>query len=465
LGLDLGTTTVTGVLLDAGNGEMLGQSQRRNDSGLRAERAGRAEQEPQRLRSLALEVLAELVAIGRSGSDDRPVSGLALTGQMHGLLCVDADGQPLTPLISWQDQRTAEPLPGETTYLDQIRARTADLAWQENGCPIAHGYGAATLFWLVEQAQLPRSTSQACTIAGWLAGQLTGQPAVTDPTFAASWGIYSLLEEGWNAAFLDRLGLESRLFPPVWPSGEELGALTAGIAHETGLPRGLPVFNALGDGQASFLGSVADPERSLLVNLGTGGQVCWRVLEAEAPSPAVETRPLLPRSFLRVGASLCGGSAYAWLNQTVRAWLADFDVTVDEDAVYERLNALAADSSTSEGLRVRTTFLGVRGDPAVRAGAIEGITLENLQLGALSRATLTGMVDELVELYRTQASDALHHDHVVAAGGGVWANPILPALMEERFGMPVQVVSQREAAAVGAAMLAAGLAPRHPWSA
>ena len=462
LGLDLGTTTVTGVLLDAGSGEVLSQSQRRNDGALRPARAGRAEQEPRRLYSLALEVLAELVATGLSAGSLGRASGLALTGQMHGLLCVDADGRPLTPLITWQDQRTAEPLPGDTTALDQIQSRTADLAWQENGCPMAHGYGAATLFWLVEQGQLPQGAHQVCTIAGWLAGRLTGRPAVTDPTFAASWGIYSLVNERWNAAFLVRLGLDPRLFPPVRPSGEKLGGLAAGIARTTGLPSGLPVFNALGDSQASFLGSVTDPERALLVNLGTGGQVCWRVLEAQTPTAAVETRPLLPRSFLRVGASLCGGAAYAWLNQTVRGWLAEFGVSVDEGTVYEQLNRLAMGSDTSGGLQVRTTFLGVRGDPTVRAGAIEGIRPENLRLGALARATLTGMVDELAGLYESQSSNALHHQQVVAAGGGVWANPLLPSLIEERFGFPVQVLSQREASAVGAAVLAAGLVPGYP---
>jgi sedoheptulokinase len=462
VGLDLGTTTVTGVLLDATSGEALGQIQRRNNSSLRPAVTGRAEQEPQRIRSLALEVLAELVTAGLAESKGRLVSGLALTGQMHGLLCVDAAGQPLTPLISWQDQRTAEPLCGAETALEQIHRRTADLAWQENGCRIWHGYGAATLFWLVQQGQLPRGTVQVCTIADWLAGQLTSQTIVTDPTFAASWGIYSLLEEVWNAAFVDRLELEPRLFPQVRPSGEKLGGLAAGIAQKTGLPGGLPVFNALGDGQASFLGSVTEPEQSLLVNLGTGGQVCWRVLEAQLPTPAVETRPLLPHAYLQVGASLCGGAAYAWLNQTVRAWLAEFGIDSDEDTVYERLNALATDSRTSGGLRVRTTFLGVRGDPAVRAGAIEGITLDNLHLGALTRATLTGIVDELADLYQTQASNASDHRQVIAAGGGVWANPLLPGLLEERFGLPVQVLSLREAAAVGAAMLAAAPAPGDP---
>jgi sugar (pentulose or hexulose) kinase len=462
---------VTVALLDTKGGQVLGLAQRRNDAAGRSARSTRAEQDPHRLRTLSLEVLEELVtASGRQGGAGSPapgdhrLDGLALTGQMHGLLCVDAENQPLTPLISWQDQRTAEPLPGGSTTLDQIHARLEDLDWRPNGCRLQHGYGAATLFWLGQNRQLPAGTHRVCTLADWLAGQLTGQLPVTDPTFAASWGVYNLPHGGWNAAFLERLDLEAGLFPPVRPSAEPIGGLAPHMARHVGLPAGLPVFNAVGDTQAAFAGATLpftgrtegelSLEPILLFNLGTGGQVCWAVGDFELPMEAVETRPLPQGRFLRVGASLCGGAAYAWLNRTVRAWLAEFGVEVGEDGVYERLNALAAASRDAEGLCVRTTFLGVRGDPAVQTGAIEGITLEEMRLGPLARATLTGLVDELRDLYQEHAGRSAHATRIVATGGGVWQNPLLPGLIEERFGLPVQVSPQREAAAVGAAILA-----------
>jgi sedoheptulokinase len=421
----------------------------------------RAEQDPHRLRALALEVLAEL--------SDHSLDGIALTGQKHGLLCVDDSGWPLTPLISWQDQRTSEPLPtaltGQAqvapTMLGQLHSRLQDLDWHENGCRIAHGYGAATLFWLVQQGALPTGTHRVCTVADWLAGQLVGQPPVTDPTFAASWGVYSLVEEAWNAAFLERLDLPARLCPPVRPSGQRLGGLAPDMAREIGLPSGLPVFNALGDTQASFLGAfpllAGETEgelplaRTIFFNLGTGGQIAWMVPRFESPTEAVETRPLFPGRFLRVGASLCGGAAYAWLKDTVRAWLSEFGVEIGEQAVYERLNALAAECKDTRGLRVRTTFLGVRGNAAIEAGSIEGISLENMRLGALALATLTGIVDELYDLYCTHVSATIHHQQVVATGGGVRQNPLLPGLIEERFRLPLQIPLERETAALGAA--------------
>ena len=460
IGLDLGTTTVTGVLLTVGSGDVLRLVQRRNDAALQTALPTRAEQDPLRLRSLALEVLAELISGGEA------VDGIAVTGQMHGLLCVDGQGWPLTPLFSWQDQRTAELLHDGATTLDQLAACLTGLDWHENGCRMAHGYGAATLFWLVQQGELPTGTQRVCTIAGWLAGQLTGKLPVSDPTFAASWGIYSLVERAWNDAVLQRLGLDCRLLPPIRPAGDRLGGLDSEVARRVGLTSGTPVFNAWGDNQASYIGSLFDSfpvassadgwlsmQQAILFNLGTGGQICWMVPGYEPPSQTVETRPLPGGRFLRVGASLCGGAAYAWLNQTVRAWLAEFGLQESEEVVYERLDALIADCEGPDGLQVRTTFLGMRGDPTVQAGAIEGITLQNLRLGALGQATLRGMVDELHSLYLAHGGEAAGHTHVVASGGGVRKNPFLPNLLEESFGLRVREPRFQETAAAGAAML------------
>jgi sugar (pentulose or hexulose) kinase len=456
VGLDLGRTHVTGVLVDTAWRQVVRHAQRPNDAATKPILPTRAEQKPHRLRALVLEILAELAG------DGTPVDSIALTGQMHGLLCVDAGGEPVTPLISWQDQRTWEGQPGNLTSLDRLFSRLDDLAprqsseqaWYENGCRIDHGYGAATLFWLVEQGELPATTHRVCTLPGWMAAQLTGTLPVTDPTLAASWGSYSLPGGGWNVAFLDALGLDAQLMPPVRPSGEPLGGLLPELARRVGMQAGVPVLNAVGDGQAAYLGSVTDPAQELLFNLGTGGQICWMLPQFAPPTRAVETRPLPGERYLRVGASLCGGAAYAWLNHTVRGWLSDFGVHAEEQAIYERLNALAMTCNDAGSLRVRTTFLGKRGDDSVQAGSIEGISLDNLQLGALARATLSGIIDELYDLYRAHASETASYSRLIATGGGLRRNPLLPGLIEERFGLPVHVHQQRGTAALGAAALA-----------
>lgn len=451
LGLDIGTTTITGVVWDAEAGRVLSIARRRNDAALPRAQATRAEEDPRRLRALALQVLAELAA----GCGQKRPAGIALTGQKHGLLGVGAGGEPVTPLISWQDRRTAEAgaEPARLTTLDLVQQRVSGLDWRPNGCRIQHGYGAATLFWLLRQGELPAATEQVCTAAGWVAAQFTGRQPATDPTFAASWGIYDVARDAWNEAFLERLGLPGHLLPPVRPSAQALGGLAAGVACAAGLPAGLPVFNPVGDTQASFLGSVPKVEDAILVNLGTGGQVCWAVPAFEPPGERVESRPLPGSGVLRVGASLCGGAAYAWLNHTLRTWLSEFGLDVDEETVYLRLNSLAGSSPDTRGLCVRTTFLGVRGDPSVQGGAIEGISTDNMTPGALARATLTGLVDELRDLYRSETGPRPSRGRVVAAGGAAEQNPLLLEILGQRFGLPVELAAHREAAAVGATLL------------
>ena len=84
--------------------------------------------------------------------------------------------------------------------------------------------------------------------------------------------------------------------------------------------------------------------------------------------------------------------------------------------------------------------------------AIEGITLDNMQLGALARATLVGIADELRALHGEQASPSARYREVIATGGGVDRNPLMPGLIAERFGLPVRTPAHPEAAAVGAVL-------------
>ncbi len=112
-----------------------------------------------------------------------------------------------------------------------------------------------------------------------------------------------------------------------------------------------------------------------------------------------------------------------------------------------------------EGLRVRPTFLSsraARSEPGAQAGAIKGITLGNMRLGPLARATVAGAVEGLYRLYQAHATEVLGLENLVATGGAVWKNPLLPRLIAERFGLPAQVPRQTETAALGAAAFISG---------
>ena len=136
---------------------------------------------------------------------------------------------------------------------------------------------------------------------------------VTDTTDAASWGIFDTQTgTDWLPGVHHVLHLPNGILPPVKPTGTLAGPLLPALAVRAGLPAGVPVAVAIGDNQASFLGSVPSLTECALFNLGTGSQLSVPTSQYRLAS-ALETRPLIPGWWLLVGASLCGGYAYQLL--------------------------------------------------------------------------------------------------------------------------------------------------------
>ena len=131
----------------------------------------------------------------------------------------------------------------------------------------------------------------------------------------------------------------------------------------------------------------------------------------------------------------------------------EFGVAADLEQVFQRLNALAQACPDPGTLRVRPTFLGVRGSPDVEGGAIEGIPCDALRLGPLARATLVGIVGELYDLYTVHGGPSAGTARVIAAGGAARRNPLLLELIEQRFGLPALLSEHPAPGAAGTASL------------
>lgn len=445
IGLDIGTTTICGVAVTS-SGELLASVERPNDSAVVGLPAGRAEQDPRRIRARAFEVLGELARRVDT------IGCVGLTGQMHGMLCVDAKGEPRSNLITWQDARCLEHDRNGRSVLTRMRESVPPALWTDCGCEPASGFLGSTLCWLTANHALPADTLRVSFVHDWLGAVLTGGLPVTDPADAGSAGLFDLSRMQWHEGVIASLGLPGAMLPPVRESGEVIGSLTRSIAAECGLPPGTPVCNATGDNQASLIGSVADIDKSVLVNIGTGGQISWAIPSFHRAA-GMETRYLPCRRFMLVGASLCGGRAYAWLNDVVRDWLHAMGFEIDRDSVYAKLNELAASAQAgADGLVARTTLGGTRKDPAVR-GAIEGISLQNFSLPNVARAVLEGLVEELGAYYDAVSDACSRHETVVASGNAVRKNPLLREIIARRLGRPVKVPRHREEAAFGAALV------------
>ncbi|MHB0859222.1 MAG: sedoheptulokinase [Anaerolineae bacterium] len=460
IGLDIGTTKLGAVALELGEtARVLVRHGIPNHAAYTPEGfPERAELDLHAMARLVTQLLAETTQ--RLGPLAAQVAGIGVTGQQHGLALLSPEGRFLMPAVTWQDRRTLEILPGSAeTYLERFIAQAGGPeAFAPCGCLPAAGYLGPTLFWLKAQGCLPAEPALACLIPDAAASLLSGAPPCTDPTDGGSSGLLDITRNAWHEPAIQRLSLPENLFPPVRPSGAPLGGLTAALAAATGLPEGLPVAVALGDNQASFLGSVRQAE-SVLVNVGTGAQIS-AMADGFHRLPGLDTRAFPDGRYLLVGAGMFGGRVYADLHAFFQGvGRAFFGVSGGED-LYPAMERLgAAVPPGADGLRCAPYFGGARADPQ-RRGSYTNISTANLTPGHLVRALLEGMADAFYTFYEVMqpalpARAASEPLSLIGSGNGIRRNALLSEILARRFGASLAVPAWEEEAAAGAALAAA----------
>ncbi|MBQ9969352.1 MAG: hypothetical protein IJP15_02500 [Oscillospiraceae bacterium] len=408
IGIDIGTTSICGVVIDTKTGELLRSITKDSEAFLEGSAPWEKIQSVDKIIGIATDILDSLI------SEETQVIGV--TGQMHGIVYVDDKGNHLSPLYTWQDGRGNQAF-GDTTYADYL------------GC--SSGYGHVTDFYNRHNKLVPRNAVSFCTIQDYFVMRLCGltKPLVHS-TDAASFGLFDLKERRFTCDSSIEIVDGYRL---------------------VGNYKNIPVSAAIGDNQASVLSSLSGGKEAL-INIGTGSQVSVICDKAEA-GEQIEIRPYFEGKYLAVGAALCGGRAYAVLKDFYKSLLS-MVTNVDDRTVY----ALMAELLRQEGkpLNVDTRFEGTRADKTLR-GSIRDISTENFTPSALTKGVLEGMIKELHDLYRTMNVEI---SGIVGSGNGIRKNQALAETAERVFGCPIKIPCHTEEAAVGAAlygMLSAGI--------
>jgi len=441
LGIDIGTTKIAAVIV--GPDEHVEATVSQHHHADLDTPAGRSEQDAQRLLDTTWSIVRELPAKLR-----RHVQAVGVTGQMHGLVLLDSHCQPLSPLITWQDQRCLE----DDGFLPELNAHT--------GHELHTGCACATLTWLAEHGQIAEGATSAATIHDLAVARLCSMTkALTDPTSAASWGLFDLRALSWDEAAITAARFPRHLLPELRPCGSLAGCVTQDTADHLGLRPQTPVAVAIGDNQASLIATVRQPDKQLALTLGTGGQLSVilpadEALRIAGDCATCECRPYPGGRMAIVAASLSGGSAWTWLVQTIQSWAKDLGLPeLKTEDVFAQINALGLQST--EELSVCPRFLGQRHAPDDR-GAIGGIDLHNFRIGPLARGLARGIIEELRQMLPPRALSG--RDHIVCSGNALRRNTLLQSMAEDVFGLPVIIAASQEEAATGAAMLGRPLA-------
>ena len=431
LGIDIGTTTVTALVLNTEKSEILKSCTLKNDSFIN----GRDFEKLQNPHIIIETVKSAIENVTESLSLD----AIGITGQMHGILYLDKDNNPCSPLMIWQDERGNEIYKNGLSYSEYLTGET--------GIKAASGFGLTTHFYNLINNEIPENAVMLCTIHDYLAALLTGTKPVTHSSDAASLGFYNLKENCFDNTALEKVSIDKSFLPQVIKS-----TALAGKTNCDFLPDGIPVAVAIGDNQGSFLGSVADTENSVLVNVGTGSQVSF-VTEKVKDLSFGEIRPLTDDKYIFVGASLCGGRAYAILKTFFEKCAEMLGGTTE--SLYSLMDKKAETiSDFSDLLTVNCQFCGTRENPKLR-GSIDNIGIENFTPENLIFGTLKGVSKELFDMYENEkALLSVTPTTLVCSGNGLRKSEIWRKIFTEDFEMEATLPKHSEEAATGACVFA-----------
>lgn len=438
IGLDIGTTTISGLLVDGISGRALMHQTIPNDAAIKSKHPWERQQDPERIFAICSGLLSDFMAQADS------LGGIGLTGQMHGMLYVDETGSACGNLVSWQDERGNLPTPEGVSHCEQIR--------QITGRDAATGFGLVTLYYDIKHGRIPAQARKICTISDYIGMRLMGRKTpLIHASNAASLGLFQLEEGDFDRDRIEMLGIDPSLLPEI----------SRGECAQGETPDGIPVAVAIGDNQASFLGSVGEGA-STLINIGTGSQISTAIPQLIEAGEGLECRPYVDSKYLLNGSGLCGGSAYAILERFFQQVIQEFTGT-EPNGLMRLMDALAERVDPSEErLHIDTRFRGTRREPALR-GSIQGIGAHNFTPGDLAYSFMLGICEELHNLYLGMPKGRAQDNYFVASGNAVRKSAIERRMLMELFGAPIKIPTSNEEASFGAALMALHVAEDKDW--
>jgi xylulokinase len=305
VGIDASTTATKAVLVDEA-GAVVGIGS--TAYGYDIPQPGWAEQSPELWWDGAVRAIREVLA--SAGIAGEEVAAVGLTGQMHGLVLLDAGDRVLRPAILWNDQRTAHACDEirEAIGLERLIAITGNTALT--------GFTAPKLVWVRDHE--PAVWSRIAHVLlpkDYVRLQLTGEHAL-DKADGAGTLLFDLEARDWSPEVLDALRIDGRWLPPTFEGPEVTGRVTAAAAEATGLRAGTPVVAGGGDQSANAVGVGAVEPGVVALSLGTSG-VVFATTERALRDPAGQVHAFchaLPARWhlmtvMLSAAGACAGSA------------------------------------------------------------------------------------------------------------------------------------------------------------
>lgn len=442
LGIDVGTTGTRAVLLDEA-GRVLSAADAEH-APMTSPKVGWAEQDPQDWWRAARAAIKACLAKANVPASD--IAGIGVTGQMHGLVLLDAEGEVLRPSIIWCDLRTEEQCRAIT---ERVGAhRLIELAAN----PALTGWTLPKIWWVRQHEPAIWARARKILLPkDYVRFRLTGAFA-TDVADASGTLLFDVVNRRWSSPLMEISGVPQEFLPKVFESPEIASSVSKDGAAATGLREGTPVAAGAGDQAAGAVGMGIVEAGDVSATIGTSG-----VVFAATSPPFLDPGGRIatfchavPGRWHVMGVTQGAGLSLRWFRDQFCSDSRNAGPRSYDDLMKEAANAPPG----AEGLLWAPYLMGERTphlDPQAR-GALVGITAQHTRAHVI-RAILEGVAFSLRDTLTIFRELNIPVKSIRLGGGGA-RSPLWQQIQADVYGATVQLIAAEEGGAYGAGLLA-----------
>lgn len=436
IGIDLGTSAVKLLLMEAGNGIADGIVKNivSREYPLYFPKPGWSEQKPEDWYTQTMEGLKELL----KGYDKSEVAGISFGGQMHGLVILDENDEVIRPAILWNDGRTA----GECEYLNQVIGKerlssyTANIAFT--------GFTAPKILWVKENEPKNFKRIQKIMLPkDYIAYKLTGVHC-TDVSDASGMLLFDVKNRCWSKEMCKICGIAEDMLAAVYESYECVGTVLPQIAEKLEIGEDVKVAAGAGDNAAAAVATGTVGEGKCNISLGTSGTVFIASEKFGVDSHnALHAFCDANGAYHLMGCMLSAASCNKW-------WMDEIIRTKDYSKEQQNITKLGENH-----VYYLPYLMGERSphnDPNARAAFI-GMTMDTTRED-MTQAVLEGVAFALRDSFEVAKSLGIQAERTKICGGGA-KSPLWKKIIANVLNMKVDVLETEEGPSLGGAMLAA----------
>ena len=445
LGIDIGTSGTKTVLFDELGNTVTSALE---EYPLYQPNVGWAEQDPEDWwQATAASIRKVLVKSGIKASE---ISGIGLSGQMHGLVLLDKDNRVIRRSIIWCDQRSSKECEQITSIIG------AERLIEITANPALTGFTASKIMWVKNNE--PQNFEKAKKILlpkDYVRFRLTGEFA-TEVSDSSGMQLMDIGGRCWSKEVLAKLGIERSQLADLYESQEVSGKVSSSASEATGLAAGTPVVGGGGDQAAGAVGNGIVKPGVVSSTIGTSG-VVFAYLDKISIDPKGRVHTFchaVPNTWHVMGVTQGAGLSLKWFRdnfcksemETADLMGVDPYVLMDQEAEKVRPGC--------NGLIYLPYLMGERTPhlDAVAKGVFFGLSALHDKKDMI-RAVLEGVVYSLRDCLEIIAGMGVNVSEIRASGGG-GKSKIWKQMQADVFGTGITTINSSEGGALGVALLA-----------